>query len=317
MIMTEASNTKMRDCLPNSDSGGGITAARDGSFPKISIVTPSLNQGEYIEATIESVIGQNYPNLEYIVVDGGSQDKTVDIIKKYERFISYWESKKDNGQASAINRGFAIASGDILAWLNSDDMYLPGALHRVAAILSEGQVQSDRIIVFGNCLHLYQNQFAARGRNVKYTHQVSNIELCDYIIQPSSFWTRAAFEATGALREDLSWSFDWEWFIRAKKRSVLFHPVDDFLSVYRIHSEHKSESGGYERMHELARIYREYHPKKIARAYVKMNTCRSMLNKSKVLKQTKIPGIMAFLMGICCMCVYRITWRQVKALWRM
>jgi glycosyltransferase involved in cell wall biosynthesis len=315
--VTNFASAQIRGFVTKPSFKEGTVLGKNASWPKISIVTPSLNQGKYIEATIQSVIGQNYPNLEYIIMDGGSQDDTLDIIRKYESHISYWESKKDNGQASAINRGFSIASGEIIAWLNSDDMYLPGTLQLVSGIFSKGQIQNDLRIIFGNCLHLYEEQFAARGSNVKYRHQVSNIELCDYIIQPSSFWTRAAFEATGALREDLSWGFDWEWFIRAKKRSVLFHPVDDFLSVYRIHSKHKSGSGGYERMHELAGIYREYHPKKVARAYVKMNTCRIMLNKSKVLKQTKIPGIIALLMGICCMCIYRITWRQVKALRRM
>lgn len=101
---------------------------------KISIITPSYNQGQFIEETIQSVIQQSYANVEYIVIDGGSKDNTIDIIKKYESKITYWESKKDKGQSDAINKGLAIATGDIVAWLNSDDMYTENALKRVANI---------------------------------------------------------------------------------------------------------------------------------------------------------------------------------------
>ena len=95
------------------------------TYPKISVITPSYNQGIYIEETIQSVLNQNYPNLEYIIIDGGSNDSTVEVIKKYESKIDFWVSEKDKGQADAINRGFAKATGDILCWLNSDDYFFP------------------------------------------------------------------------------------------------------------------------------------------------------------------------------------------------
>ncbi|MFZ4612746.1 MAG: glycosyltransferase family 2 protein, partial [Bacteroidia bacterium] len=106
------------------------------NLPKISIITPSYNQGQYIEETILSVINQDYPNIEYIVMDGGSNDQTVEIIKKYESKITYWVSEKDKGQADAINKGFARATGDILCWLNSDDYFFDGTLKFVAEKLN-------------------------------------------------------------------------------------------------------------------------------------------------------------------------------------
>src|ERR1051325_5944309 len=106
-------------------------------LPKISIVTPSFNQGIYLEETIRSVLDQNYPNLEYIVIDGGSTDDTVEIIQRHQRHLAYWVSEKDSGAADAIAKGFRRSTGSILAYLNSDDTYLPGALHTVARVFTE------------------------------------------------------------------------------------------------------------------------------------------------------------------------------------
>lgn len=224
-------------------------------YPKITVVTPSYNQGQFLEETIVSVVGQQYPNLEYIVMDGGSTDNSVEVIRKYERHLAHWVSEKDGGQGAAINRGFGMATGDILCWLNSDDTYLPGALLHVAARLGAGRPE----LVFGNCLHVVEGEpVVVQGSDVRSWHETRDLLLTDYIIQPSSFWTREAWRQAGPLDESLVYGFDWEWFVRARKAGVTFTPDDKYLSVYRIHGAHKSGSGGERRLRELAAIYRTH-----------------------------------------------------------
>ncbi|GAG62509.1 unnamed protein product [marine sediment metagenome] len=117
------------------------------SWPRISVITPSYNQGRFLEKTILSVLNQNYPNLEYIIIDGGSTDESINIIKKYENYIDYWVSEKDRGQADALNKGFKKATGDIIGWQNSDDIYLPSVFLKIAELFK----QNPKIdIIYGN-----------------------------------------------------------------------------------------------------------------------------------------------------------------------
>jgi len=240
--------------------------------PRISIVTPSYNQGHYIDDTIQSVLFQGYPNLEYMIFDGGSTDQTCEVISQYESQLAYWVSARDKGQADAINRGFARSTGDILGWLNSDDMYLPGTLKKVERIMSS--VGDEPTIVFGNSMHLVEETHGAFGSHVEREHQILDLELADYIIQPSSFWNRQVHDLVGPLSEELHFGFDWEWFIRAKRAGVKFVPVDDFFSVYRIHSGHKTGAGGEKRLHELAEIYRRFHCERVAKGYLDLKSSR-------------------------------------------
>jgi glycosyltransferase involved in cell wall biosynthesis len=224
------------------------------NYPRITVVTPSYNQGQFLEETILSVIGQQYPNLEYIIIDGGSTDNSVDVIKKYESKLAYWVSEADRGQAHAINKGFERASGDILAWLNSDDFYLPSTLAFVAARLNPAQSE----LLFGNCLHIFQDRALVYGSNVRREHEQRNLLLADYIIQPSAFWTRAAMQKIGPLDQTLHFGFDWEWFIRSLQAEAKLAAEDKYLSVYRIHRDHKTGVGGERRLKELATIYEKY-----------------------------------------------------------
>ncbi|KAF2325940.1 glycosyltransferase family 2 protein [Flavobacterium nitrogenifigens] len=227
------------------------------NYPKISIVTPSYNQGQYLEDTILSVLGQRYPNLEYLIYDAASTDNSVEIIKKYEKELTYWVSEKDKGQADAINKGFNRATGEILMWLNSDDVLMPNILNFIATQYNE---KGDGIY-FGNCLHFEEKNngiLVARGSNVAASFNSIPLELADTIIQPSSFWSRKVWFETGILNIDLNFGFDWEWFLRAKQNNISFYPLHKSISLYRIHEEHKSGVGGRKRQEELLKIYKLY-----------------------------------------------------------
>jgi glycosyltransferase involved in cell wall biosynthesis len=237
-------------------------------LPRITVVTPSYNQAQFLEQTILSVIGQEYPNLEYFLMDGGSNDGSFDIIKKYEKHFDYWQSEKDGGQTAAINAGFARSTGEILCWLNSDDMFMPGALLKIGKIF---QSISEPTVIFGNCLHFYEKSAKARGSDVVSDHKAYKLELSDYVIQPSSFWAKSTFENVGILDETYNFGMDWEWFLRAKQKGVKFVPIPDYLSLYRIHDAHKSGSGSAKRDDEIVKLYRAYANEKIVKAFLKLN----------------------------------------------
>ncbi|MCX8522322.1 glycosyltransferase [Chryseobacterium formosus] len=226
------------------------------NLPKISIITPSYNQAQYLEATILSVLGQNYPNLEYIIMDGGSTDSSEEIIKKYENNLAYWQSKKDRGQADAINQGFEKCTGDILMWLNSDDMLMPNILHFVASKYLEDPSK----IYFGNCIHFKnEDNLITWGSDVIKDVEMLRLNEADYVIQPSSFWSKDIWKSVGPLSENVHFGFDWEWFLRAEKKYTL-QPLSECISLYRFHKDHKSGTGGNKRQLELLKIYQQYNP---------------------------------------------------------
>lgn len=222
--------------------------------PKISIITPSYNQAQFLEATILSVLGQNYPNLEYIIMDGGSTDHSAEIIKKYEGQLHFWCSEKDSGQANAINSGFAKSSGDIMMWLNSDDLLMPNILQ----IVAEKFLENPNKLYFGNCIHFKNDKnLETRGSDVIKNSSDIQLNEIDFIIQPSSFWSREIWVKTGILDENVHFGFDWEWFLRVEENFDL-QPIADCVSMYRIHDDHKSGTGGEKRQLELLEIYKKY-----------------------------------------------------------
>jgi glycosyltransferase involved in cell wall biosynthesis len=202
---------------------------------KISIITPSFNQGQYIEDTILSVIGQDYGNLEYIIMDGGSKDQTIDVIKKYSDKITYWESKKDKGQSHAINKGLNKATGDIIAWLNSDDMYTDNALKRVANIFLKNP---DVDIVYGNVWQCYPKE-TEKHINKKFSPKqfLTGVNMH----QPSVFWRRKLHEEVGYLDEELYYTMDYDLWLRLFY-NYKSYKTDVILSKFRCHEEAKTSN---------------------------------------------------------------------------
>ena len=206
------------------------------NLPKISVVTPSYNQASFIERTILSVLNQKYPNIEYIIIDGGSTDGSVDIIKRYSSFLSYWVSEPDQGQADAINKGFLKSSGEILAWLNSDDMYLPGALHKAARAFAR---EPEASIIYGDYIKVDENdRCIALRRQPSFSY---NICLFSYltVAQPAAFFRGKAVFDVGLLDTRFHYAMDYDLILRLAKRGKVIH-LPEYLAAFRLHSESKS-----------------------------------------------------------------------------
>lgn len=189
------------------------------NFPKISIVTPSYNQGEFIEATIDSILSQNYPNLEYIIIDGGSTDNSVEIIKKYEKYLYFWCSETDKGQYDAINKGFSHSTGEIMAYLSSDDMYYPWTFKTVGSIFSDlpevewiSSLSAGSWDYHGYCMPFYQiTGFSKDGFLEGDYHPSNSPQTRVFIQQECTFWRRSLWEKIGSnirIQFNLAGDFD-------------------------------------------------------------------------------------------------------------
>jgi glycosyltransferase involved in cell wall biosynthesis len=217
--------------------------------PLVSIVTPSFNQARYLEETIRSVLAQGYPGLEYIVIDGASSDGSVDVIRMYTNKLAWWVSEKDNGQAEAINKGMSRANGEILAWLNSDDYYLPGA---ISAAVKAFEENPDVVLVYGNLLAVDEN---GETLNVlRYTQLDLEDLICFRIIgQPAVFFRRDALDRAGLLDPAYHFLLDHHLWLRiASQGNILY--VDETWAAARYHAEAKNRAKAAEFGREAFRI---------------------------------------------------------------
>lgn len=212
---------------------------KDPNYPKISIVTPSYNQAQFLEKTILSVLNQNYPNLEYVIIDGGSTDGSLGIIKKYEKYLTYWVSEKDNGQADAINKGFQKSSGEILAWLNADDLYLPGTLFKAK---DNFQKYRENNFIYGHSLLIDKKDNIMRAcYTIPQTYYSYIYDRGGNIFQGTVFWRRDIFYKYGGLDSKLYFALEYKLFDNFfKNERGIF--LNDILAAYRIHKETKSST---------------------------------------------------------------------------
>lgn len=228
--------------------------AYDEGWPTISVVTPSYNQGQFIEETLRSVLLQGYPKLEYFVMDGGSDDGSVAVIERYADWLAGWSSQPDRGQAHAINKGFALADGEILAWLNSDDIYCANAFFEVARCFREFP---GAMVVSGACRLVDEER---RPLAVKGSHSLD----LHYLLrgggvpgQPSVFFRRQVFEEIGGLKESLNYELDWEYWVRIadKYPPSAVAKTDAILSEARIWDAAKTSVAGLAGVEERQRAY--------------------------------------------------------------
>ena len=227
--------------------------------PRITIITPSYNQGEFIEQTIQSILGQEYPDLEYMVIDGGSTDGTLDVLTKYDGRIK-WVSEPDRGQSHAINKGLRTATGDVVAFLNSDDLYEPGALLEVGRFFSR---HPQAAWLTGRCRVIDQN-----GREIRKwmtfiknfwlrTRSFAVLQVLDYVSQPATFWRREVVEKVGFFDENLRYAMDYDYSLRVGQHFKLW-VLDEYLASFRIHPTSKagaSASAQFDVDLEIARAH--------------------------------------------------------------
>lgn len=220
--------------------------------PKISVVIPSYNQGRFLERTVQSLLCQDYPALEILVVDGGSTDESSKILERYSANLHYWCSEPDRGQAHALNKGFDRSSGETMGWLNSDDRLALGALHRISQFLTH---HPEVDVVYGHRILIDENDLEV-GRWTLPPHDSRVLTWADYVPQETLFWRRPLWEKVGGkLDEDFQFAMDWDLLLRFRDAGANIVRLPYFLGLFRVHSAQKTcaniESTGF---HEMQRL---------------------------------------------------------------
>ncbi len=263
--------------------GSSVASSPGDDLPRVSLVTPSYNAAPYLRAAIDSVLGQDYPNIEYLIMDGGSTDGTVELLEEFGDKLR-WISEKDDGQADALARGFEQIDGAILGWLNADDVLKPGAIRAAVDAL---RAHPAAALIYGNA-----DFIDAAGQTIGPCTVVEPYSLHrlihygDYIIQPAAFFSRSAYESVGGLDKTLNWAMDWDLWIRlARDYDVLY--IDKDLASYRWLGSNKTAEGGFARLEEVEAVAGRYGCKGLP-AYFRLEKARLYAARGKQnLKQRK------------------------------
>jgi glycosyltransferase involved in cell wall biosynthesis len=226
------------------------------AWPRISVVTPSFNQGRFLRETLDSIHSQGYPNLEHIVIDGGSTDESRDLLVEYDQLLAYWVSEKDDGQTDAIARGFERASGEILCWLNSDDVFLPGALAAVGEVFSR---RSEVSFLYGDAIWIDENGGFIKEKKEQ---AFSRFVICwdhNFIPQPSTFWRADLYRRAGGVDRSFNLAMDADLWLRMAEISEPIH-LSRPLSQMRFYGEQKNTRMREQSLAEMRRLRDRYYP---------------------------------------------------------
>jgi glycosyltransferase involved in cell wall biosynthesis len=257
----------------------------------VSIVTPSLNQGVFIERTIQSVINQGYPSLEYVIQDGDSSDGTKSILERYAPFLFAFQAVRDSGQANAINLGFRRTTGDIMAYLNADDVLLPGTLHYVAHFFA---THPSVEVVYGHRVLIDENDQEI-GRWILPPHDSEILSWLDYVPQETLFWRRRIWEKVGGcIDERFEFAMDWDLLLRFSEAGAHFFRVPRFLGAFRVHAEQKTagqmSTVGRE---EISKLRERWHGRPVSEGEA-YKRCRSYFRKHIIWHISYKLGILRF-----------------------
>ncbi|MFD1139493.1 glycosyltransferase family 2 protein [Larkinella insperata] len=225
-------------------------------FPKVTVITPSYNQGQFIEATIRSVLDQTYPNVEYIIVDGGSTDESMAIINNYRHRIHRVIHEQDRGQSDAINKGFRMASGELVGWINSDDILYPDCITRIVALYNQhpdGSIYYSNVLDFineqGKKLELYQVDIPDRAYLLNQNYNV---------LQPGSFYPKELINRVGFVNDSIHYCMDLDLWLRLLEHGPIYTTAPKPIAGCRRWGATKTSTGGRKFLHDIRRVLRQY-----------------------------------------------------------